>query len=97
MSGSVTTPAPVIAGPGRTFLPGGIVIAWGIQHLNAGANILVPFTPNFTAFFSVVTQIITAGGSAPTAGVANPGVAGFTLFNNDVNNRDICWMAIGVG
>jgi len=89
----MTGPDPVIASPGQTFLPGGIILKWGTAVVNTGGTAVgfaVAF-PNNCWNVQVTPESTQSRGAAIAAGV---GVGGFTAYAEN-NGTTMHWVAIG--
>lgn len=89
--------APVAAGAGRSFLPGGIVIEWGSGTTVGGA-----LTQNFisaysTVFYGNVTAVSTGDAIANLVVITNTDISVATRNNaGALINRPVFWMVIGI-
>ena len=98
ITGSV---APNRAANGYTWLPGGMLMQWGLNHANGNANTLIPFSIAFTSVpYSIqVTQSRTTGGSATAFYVVDdvgdaPTINDFNVYKEG-GGQDFYWIAIG--
>lgn len=81
---------PLSAGPGYSYLPGGILIQWG--ETNNGGN----FPITFNTLFSVTATPVAAVNflnSIPVISSRNN--VGFTMSNNGGQTFPVTWIAIG--
>lgn len=102
----MTGPTPSAAANGYTFLPGGLLLQWGVVN-NAGTSGTVLFATNNIDFplnlFTVQLTIARTNsfGSSPTAGVAVVSSTGtfdntqFSYFCSTGTNPRLYWTAIG--
>ena len=80
---------------GQTFLPGGLIMKWGVTG-NLPTGTTVNFSPAFPNACLNVTATQNAGLGANTAiGVSNFMAASFQYFFTNGANGTIYWLAIG--
>ncbi len=103
----MTGVTPVAAANGYTFLPGGLLLQWGVVA-SPGTSGTVTFSANNIAFptslYNVQLSVSRTGsfGSSPTAGVAviNSGSAfsstTFSYLCSTSGNVNLYWTAIGI-
>lgn len=86
--------------PGWTFLPGGLMMQWGVVAAASSSSFPVTFSPVFSSPPVCIQVTGTRAGSSPgntDAYVVNSSVtaAGFTIYNNGSHNMGFYWVAIG--
>jgi len=86
---------PTIAGEGRSFLPGGIILKWGTATINIAAS---PIVFGSGAFPNAVYSLVLTVGNSATASqqVVHTalGLAGFTGYGS-ANNLFCYYIAVG--
>ncbi|HEX4374890.1 MAG TPA: hypothetical protein VHZ50_16415 [Puia sp.] len=102
----MTNGDPINASTGVTFLPGGILIQWGLVTLNSsGVLANIPFSPNFRLLgannppWSIqVTYADTTFNSGllfRSVGISAYAFDKFSISSAGGNNQDVFWVAIG--
>ena len=96
----ITGPTLLQANNGYCFLPGGLMMQWGVVAAASSSTFVVTFTPAF----SVAPYHVSLTG---TRAASNPGstdswvvagtlaTSGFTIYNSGGHNLGYYWMAIG--
>jgi hypothetical protein len=101
---TVKSKPPVTASTGSSWLPGGLIIQWGISSVNvSGTKTTITFSPAFssTAYNVTLTPINNTGSASPTANMVQIDAGSVTSTNFRVTNSSsgsitqIYWLAIG--
>lgn len=87
----LTKGLPVLAAAGSTFLPGGLILAWGQDA--TGANVTVAA---MTTIYQVVATVKDTSGTPTDRNIAVNSVVGnvFKIYSSTAGQ--VSWMAIGV-
>ena len=91
----------VTAQTGRTFIPGGMMIQWGLNHIPfAGSTSVIPFSTAFSAPpYSITVQILRSNTTTVHVAYVQNGTVTASEFSVQVlggtGSHDIYWMAIG--
>lgn len=82
---------------GSSFLPGGLLIQWGISgNIHANADEVETFDEPFTVIpYTVVITGIHNGGEVVSGNVHDINLTDFTIRNTSVSSRYFYWIAIG--
>lgn len=97
----ITGVDPLNAGNGYTFLPGGLLMQWGLTTpASATANTAIVYPIAFSAAAHNIQLTFTRAASSPgtTFGlwvVTGSTNTGFTAYNNSGHTYQFYWMAIG--
>lgn len=98
----LTNGTPVNAASGFTFLPGGMIMQWGMTTLSAGSQANVAFNPTFrlagvnTAPWSIQVTLRTSNNLLKNAWVSSFAFDNFDILgSSSAAGRDVFWMAIG--
>ncbi len=97
----MTNGSPTNAATGFTFLPGGMIMQWGMTTLDASSQANVVFSPTFRlATVDTPPWFINVTLRTATTTIKNAWVSAFDFDNFDIQgfgaaNRDVFWMAIG--
>ena len=81
---------PTLGTTGVTFLPGGLLLQWGVSANNSGT-----FTPNFSTVYTATAVPTTNALSTPPA-LTSLTNAGLSMTNSSGQAFGIRWMAIGL-
>lgn len=86
-------PTPSIGANGYTFLPGGLLLQWGVNGTNS-TSISITFPTAFTTLYSITLG--TRGGinTQNPFKISAESASGFTAITN-TSNSGFFWMAIG--
>lgn len=90
----LTGPDPVAASPGQTFLPGGLVMRWGVSVGIPAAGGAVNFNIAFTTTCYALQLTGRHGSAAHYCSFTNLTNVGFFAYPS-VNNLQVHWLAIG--
>lgn len=88
----MTKGAPVVAQTGRTFLPGGLILAWGSLNVASGGSVTVT---GITTLYSVVVTRDTFTAGVTQVGVNSMSGSSFTVIGPN-SPIEIHYVAIGV-
>lgn len=93
-----TGPTPVLGNLGYTYLPGGLIMQWGLQAVATNTTTAVNFNVNYlTACYNVqVTGIRNNnGGDGAFVSTGSVTTSGFTVRNGSGSINQVYWVAIG--
>jgi hypothetical protein len=98
----MTNVAPVNSANGRSFLPGGLLIQWGVTTLDSNGQATINFSPSFSlagvnnAPWNIQLTMATGAVAVQRCVYANNVVFDkFDIVSTNGQSRTVFWMAIG--